>query len=204
MESVCATTLAPDVEAQPLNAFETTGQSPGRSFTITRKNGDQFTVSVDAEDYDRVVAAGPWHVLGESVRRWGLAYVRRNSGNGRPYHGSRFLHRFILNGPVGMEIDHADGNPLNNRRSNLRLVTHQQNGQNVRPRRNNTSGFRGMYWHKENRLWCGRVRGIDANGKDVSLWHCYFTDLHEAARETQAARLRLLPFSNEVRHPVAS
>jgi hypothetical protein len=41
------------------------------------------------------------------------------------------MHRFVLGLPPyrngGLEVDHIDGNGLNNQRSNLRLVTHQQN-----------------------------------------------------------------------------
>lgn len=58
-------------------------------------------------------------------------------------------HRVIwtmVNGaiPDAMEIDHADGNGLNNRLSNLRLVDHSENMKNCRLGKNNTSGFRGV------------------------------------------------------------
>ncbi len=35
--------------------------SPAR-FRITRRNGEQYTVLVDAEDLQRVLASGPWHI----------------------------------------------------------------------------------------------------------------------------------------------
>lgn len=40
------------------------------------------------------------------------------------------VHRFLLGKKDGLEIDHIDGNKLDNRRSNLRFVTHRENGKN--------------------------------------------------------------------------
>ena len=36
------------------------------------------------------------------------------------------MHRFIANAPVGMEVDHIDGDGLNNRSENLRICTHAE------------------------------------------------------------------------------
>ncbi|AUR92079.1 hypothetical protein NVP1188A_68 [Vibrio phage 1.188.A._10N.286.51.A6] len=48
--------------------------------------------------------------------------------------------------PVGKMIDHRDGNPDNNRSSNLRLVTHLENNRNRKKRADNTSGVTGIRW----------------------------------------------------------
>src|SRR5690348_11276017 len=40
------------------------------------------------------------------------------------------MHKLILKSPKGFEIDHEDGNGLNNQRKNLRICTHSQNGMN--------------------------------------------------------------------------
>src|SRR5258705_2025673 len=60
-----------------------------------------------------------------------------------------YLHRFILQPAKGVHIDHADGNKLNNQRSNLRTCTHQENMQNSRIlHTNNTSGHKGEAFDK--------------------------------------------------------
>jgi len=56
-----------------------------------------------------------------------------------------YFHRLVMNAPKGIEIDHKNGDRLDNRRSNLRLATRSQNEQNklgVRP--DSKSGVRGV------------------------------------------------------------
>jgi len=60
-----------------------------------------------------------------------------------------FMHRIILTPPDGFETDHINNNPLDNRRSNLRMVTHQQNIMNQKVSKNNTSGYKGVYWDRD-------------------------------------------------------
>jgi hypothetical protein len=51
------------------------------------------------------------------------------------------------------QIDHINGDPLDNRWSNLREATQSQNNWNTRLSRNNTSGYKGVSWHKGERKW---------------------------------------------------
>ena len=54
------------------------------------------------------------------------------------------LHRFIINPPSDMFIDHINRDGLDNRRENLRIVTHSENHFNERIRSDNTSGYKGV------------------------------------------------------------
>ena len=63
------------------------------------------------------------------------------------------MHRVIAETPSDMKTDHIDGDGLNNQRSNLRVVTHQQNMMNMRKRKDNTSGITGIYWREKWKNW---------------------------------------------------
>lgn len=94
------------------------------------------------------------------------------------------MHNLILPPPDGYEVDHENGNGLDNRRENLRLVTHAQNSQNARLRADNTSGFRGVGWHQRKGLWQARI-SIDSKLRTLG----YFADKDSAARAyDEAAR----------------
>jgi len=83
----------------------------------------------------------------------------------------------------GMEIDHIDGNPGNNRIDNLREVTRSQNLQNSKISSNNTSGVKCVFWDKKSKKWMVR---IVANGKIKNLGR-YIT-LEEAEALVKEAR----------------
>jgi hypothetical protein len=76
------------------------------------------------------------------------------------------MHRVIMGEPLGLEVDHIDGDGLNNRRSNLRAVTGQQNSRNARVRRDNTTGFKGVSCIKPDQKWRAT---INVDGKRVWL-----------------------------------
>ncbi|AUR98896.1 HNH nuclease [Vibrio phage 1.256.O._10N.286.45.F8] len=65
-----------------------------------------------------------------------------------------------------LEVDHIDGNGMNNSWANLRLVTSYDNAKNHRRVKTNTSGVTGVTWHKKRKVWCAR---IGFNGVRVNL-----------------------------------
>lgn len=68
-------------------------------------------------------------------------------------HDRKRMQYFVLERNNGLYIDHINGDRLDNRRSNLRLVTHQQNMMNVRPRSSN--GYKGVSKVKKDRITPG-------------------------------------------------
>lgn len=84
--------------------------------------------------------------------QWNWYYL--NSGYAVRKSGGRFnqkliyMHREIMNAPEGKEVDHINGNRLDNRRENLRIVSRQENRLN-HPKRNNKSGYTGVVFIEE-------------------------------------------------------
>lgn len=86
-----------------------------------------------------------------------------------------FMHRLINKTPLGMDTDHTNRNKLDNRERNLRTVTNRINQLNRGLSKNNTSGYKGVYWRKERKKWRAQI-GID--NKYIYLGH--FSDLSNA------------------------
>lgn len=95
------------------------------------------------------------------------------------------MHRLIAGQPDGLEVDHINGNTLDNRRENLRTATHQQNLENrARGANSNSStGVRGVHWDKRTKKFQAQIR---AGG--VTKYLGRFTDLDEARAATEKAR----------------
>lgn len=68
------------------------------------------------------------------------------------------LHRFLLSPPKGKEVDHKNNNRLDNQRKNLRICTRFENQRNYKKQKNNTSGFKGVTWHKKMKKWVAQIQ----------------------------------------------
>ena len=96
------------------------------------------------------------------------------------------MHSAILESHKGSDIDHIDGNGLNNQENNLRYSTHSQNMSNRGLDKNNKSGFKGVSWYQPSQKW--QVK-IAVQGKQKHLG--YYSDIEEAARAYDAAAKEL-------------
>lgn len=68
-----------------------------------------------------------------------------------------YLHRLIAGAATGQVVDHINGDTLDNRRCNLRLVTHSENHANAPLMSRNTSGFKGVHWDGQRGKWFSKI-----------------------------------------------
>ena len=123
---------------------------------------------IDLDDIDKV-----------KNHKWclhGKGYVSSNSAG--------FLHRFIMNPPEGMAVDHINHNTLDNRKENLRICTLQQNNWNMNVRENNTSGHTGVCFDSRRNKWFAQ---IFVNGKHNFLG--YYENKQDAINTRKQAEI---------------
>jgi hypothetical protein len=95
-----------------------------------------------------------------------------------------FMHRQLLGFP-NIDVDHVNGDPLDNRRSNLRICTPSQNQHNSKLPITNSSGFKGVYWQKQAKKWRAVIK---LNHKSYHLGF-YSSALEAACAYDGAARV---------------
>lgn len=127
---------------------------------------------VDDDDYERLSQFN-WH-----FNKHG--YAMRNVCNGKGRHKMSFMHREILelSKDDGKYVDHINGDKLDNRRENLRVCSNAENVHNQGIRKNNTSGLKGVVWHKVARKWFAQIT-INRKNKYLGLFATP-DDAHEA------------------------
>lgn len=112
---------------------------------------------VDDEDYDEL-SAYSWRAAKVNRKHHSPMYyaMRGTQGVGD---GVVMLHRQVLRAPLGFDVDHINGDPLDNRRVNLRLCSMSQNQANrsaMVP--NKTSRYRGVCWDKKSGRWQADIK----------------------------------------------
>lgn len=135
---------------------------------MTFPNGTELLFDID--DYERV-STHTWHRTG---RWYAGAYIDQKY--------IRF-HRFLMNAPDHLQVDHINLKKYDNRKSNLRFATHKENKRNSGLQSNNTSGVKGARYYKARSKYVARIK---VNGKDIHLGY-YSTLIEASAAYDQAA-----------------
>lgn len=67
------------------------------------------------------------------------------------------MHRVIMGAKKGQQVDHREGDGLDNQRHNLRLCNCTENGRNSRISKNNKSGYKGVLWNLQKNKWQSHI-----------------------------------------------
>jgi hypothetical protein len=133
---------------------------------ITTRNGMVALI----DDEDAAVLRFKWR-----VKRNGYV-VRSEWRNGKAV--DFYLHRDVLGDRPGMVVDHINGDPLDNRRVNLRHVTWAGNARNRSRSRDGSSGFKGVTFDRQSKMWRARIQSVTSGRQHLGL----YADARLAAR----------------------
>jgi len=134
---------------------------------------------IDKEDYS-IISQYRWY-----LKKWkNKEYVITPIITTR--HHQLRMHKLLIHCDKPYEIDHINGNGLDNRRKNLRIVTHTQNMMNSKKRKDVSSKYKGVFLHKnpKDRPWRAYIR---VAGKLTNLGY-YFSQEKAAAVYNEKAR----------------
>jgi hypothetical protein len=122
---------------------------------------------IDDDDYDEI-SKHKWHLYSN---RYAARSIRVDGKN-----IFILMHRVIMDAPKHLEVDHINGNGLDNRKENMRLCTHLQNTWN-RTKKTGTHRYKGAVFHKRVGKWYAYIK---ISKKCVHLG--VFLDEKDAAR----------------------
>lgn len=127
------------------------------------------TALLDALDYQKAIKL-TWSFDGR--------YVSHSTWDGKQKRSKKlYLHHFLLGNHKNLTIDHINGNPLDNRRSNLRICNYRQNGFNSKKAKNKSSNFKGVSWAKLRNKWLAHITTAPYKVSYIG----YFEQEHHAA-----------------------
>jgi len=151
----------------------------------------RFTYQLDGTLVRRHSVAGNGNTAGKTIGHYPSAPQGRSHRHattkiqGKTYKIHRLVYLYH-HGDVPDQLDHINGDPLDNRIENLRPCDSCQNAANRRMFKSNSSGHKGVSWHVHSKRWFAYA---DSGKTRTNLG--YFDTLEQANQAAQAAREKL-------------
>ena len=140
------------------------------TYLLYEGKNKKFQIIIDTEDYLKI-----------KDKYW----IVNSKGYAKCQLDKLFLHRFLMNCPDNKFVDHINRNPLDNRKSNLRICTHSQNCINRGLTKYNKSGHKGVYFCATLNRWQANIK---INGENINLGR--FKDKDEAIKVRKEAEIK--------------
>lgn len=123
-----------------------------------------YLTIVDDKDY-RLLKQWKWHATARKTKNDIYVYAARFAVVDGKETTIR-MHREVSNASLGQEVDHRNGNTLDNRRKNLRVCTHAENMRASRRKMKGASSrYKGVWWASDRKKWAAGLKWKGANLK---------------------------------------
>jgi hypothetical protein len=144
---------------------------------LTTRKGLNFDIIIDTEDLNKVINFPyKWCVAKNHSGYYARATQYLGMFDGEFKYITPELHRFLIDAKENEFVDHINHNTLDNRKSNLRIATNDENTKHREGKnKNNKSGYRNVCWHTKEGKWFVQLQ---INGRNTVLGK--FNDIDEA------------------------
>jgi hypothetical protein len=145
--------------------------------------------------YDLETGIFRWKWRKDVPKGWNTRWANKVAGtlisgyiciliNGQPYKAHRLAWLYVHDVWPTNETDHINSDKADNRITNLREATRQENNRNRGLRKDSSTNITDVYWHKPTQKYRAQIQ---AGGKRISLG--YFDTLEEAAKVRAEAEI---------------
>ncbi len=172
------------------NKFKISGDTV--TIFLNRQNGDVMETIIDTANLKKVQEfPNTWMAHWDQNRQQFYCDGKLPRKDGKSKRVS--LHRYLLEPPKNLVVDHINHNSLDNRSCNLRVITNAQNYQNKNGlNKNNKTGVRGVSWCKSLNTWRVSIR---REGKYI--YQNNFKEFEDAKAAAEEAIKKYLPYAEK-------